>query len=329
MMASTHSAAAGAGGPTIRLGVSACLLGQEVRFDGGHKRDPFLVKTLGAFVEWVPVCPEMEIGLGTPRESVRLVRSAEGTRLVAPRSGLDHTEAMERWARSHLDELARLRLHGFVLKKDSPSCGLFRVRLYSAKGQATRDGRGLFARELLERFKLLPAEEEGRLQDMPLRENFLERVFAYERWLRLLEEHPTPRGLVAFHTVHKLAVMSHSPAHYQRLGRLVARAGKTPWRELEAGYGELFMEALAVRATRGKHVNVLQHLAGFVSKAMGKEDRRELEEAISDYRSGHVPLIVPLTLLRHHLRRHEAPPWALEQVYIAPYPKELMLRNHV
>lgn len=317
------------GDPAIRLGVSACLLGEEVRYDGGHKRDPFLVKTLGRFVTWVPVCPEMAIGMGSPRESVRLVEEGGSVRMVAPRSGRDFTERMETWARAHAEELARARLHGFVLKKDSPSCGVFRVKTHHAKGLPTRDGRGLFARELVARFKLLPVEEEGRLHDMALRENFIERMFAYERWLRLLDEDPTPKGLVRFHTVHKLTVLSHSPEGYAKLGRIVARAGRTPWEELCERYGTLFMESLCVPATRGRHVNALQHLAGFVSDAMTAADRAELAESVADYRTGHVPLIVPLTLLRHHLRGRGAPDWATSQVYLTPYPKELMLRNHV
>lgn len=316
--------------PVIRLGVSACLLGEEVRYDGGHKRDLFLLRTLGRFVQWVPVCPEVAIGLGTPRESVRLVQHEDGVRMVGHKSGTDRTDAMVAWAREHMGELERARLHGFVLKKDSPSCGVFRVKRYSPSGgPSTRDGQGLFARELIARFELLPVEEEGRLSDMALRENFIERVFAYERWLKLLDEDPTPKGLVRFHTIHKLTVLAHSPEGYAKLGRIVARAGKTPWPELSERYGRLFMESLRVLATRGRHVNALQHLAGFVSEAMTDDDRAELNAAIADYKAEHVPLIVPLTLMRHHLRNRAAPDWALSQVYLSPYPKELMLRNHV
>jgi uncharacterized protein YbgA (DUF1722 family)/uncharacterized protein YbbK (DUF523 family) len=315
--------------PVIRLGVSACLLGEQVRYDGGHKRDLFLLETLGRFVEWVPVCPEVEIGLGIPRESVRLVETDAGVRMIAPKSGKDHTEKMESWAAAHMAQLERARLHGFVLKKDSPSCGLFRVKIRRENGYAAeRNGRGLFARELVARFRFLPVEEEGRLHDMPLRENFIERVFAYQRWLRLLEDDPTPRGLVAFHTVHKLTILSHSPDHYRKLGRLVARAGRSDWAETSERYGETLMEALSVLTTKGRHVNVLQHLAGFVKAAMSRDDREELAAAVADYRAGHVPLVVPLTLLRHHLRGNDAVAWATSQVYLSPYPKELMLRNH-
>ena len=315
--------------PTIRLGVSTCLLGEEVRYDGGHKLDRFLVNTLGSFVEWVPVCPEVEIGLGTPRESMRLVDDPEAPRLIAPKSSHDYTERMQTWARERLEELAAVKLHGFIFKKDSPSSGLFRVRVYDQNGMPRRVGTGIFPREVMKRFPLLPLEEEGRLHDMRLRENFIERIFVYYRWTRLLEEDPTPGGLVRFHTAHKLTLMAHSPAHYQEMGRLVAQAGTLPWTELVETYGRLLMEGLEVLGTPGKHTNVLQHLMGFLKDVLSKEDKAELLGLIEDYRQGLVPLIVPLTLLQHHLRRHPVPDWVHQQVYLNPYPKELMLRNHV
>jgi uncharacterized protein YbgA (DUF1722 family)/uncharacterized protein YbbK (DUF523 family) len=315
--------------PTIRLGVSTCLLGEEVRYDGGHKLDRFLVNTLGPFVEWVPVCPEFEIGLGVPRESLRLVGDPEAPRLIAPKSGQDHTERMQTWARKCLEELAATKLHGFVFKKDSPSSGLFRVRVYDDKGMPRRVGTGIFPREVMKRFPLLPLEEEGRLHDMRLRENFIERIFVYYRWTHLLEEDPTPGGLVRFHTSRKLTLMAHSPSHYQEMGRLVAQAGSLPWEELVETYGRLLMEGLKVLGTPGKHTNVLQHLMGFLKDVLSKDDKAELLGLIEDYRQGLVPLIVPLTLLKHHLSRHPVPDWVHQQVYLNPYPKELMLRNHV
>ena len=315
--------------PVIRLGISTCLLGEQVRYDGGHKHDRYLTGTLGQFFEWVPVCPEVEIGLPIPRESMRLVGDAENPRLIAPKSGADHTDRMKAWAQGRLEELAALDLCGFVAKKDSPSSGLFRVKVYNEHGMAQRNGTGIFPRELMNRFPLLPLEEEGRLNDMPLRENFLERVFAYYRWTRMLDEEPTPGGLVKFHTAHKLTLMAHSPAHYQEMGRLVADAGKRDWDELTAEYGAKLMEGLSVLGTRGKHVNVLQHLMGFLKNHLSGEDKQELLGLIEDYRQGLVPLIVPLTLLKHHLHRHPVPDWVHQQVYLNPYPKELMLRNHV
>jgi uncharacterized protein YbgA (DUF1722 family)/uncharacterized protein YbbK (DUF523 family) len=313
----------------IRLGVSKCLLGHEVRYDGGHKLDRFLVNTLGNYVEWVPVCPEVEIGLPIPRESLRLVGEHDAPRLVAPKSGSDHTERMQDWAVERVEELARIGLHGFVFKKDSPSSGLLRVKVFDSNGVPSRVGTGIFPREVMKRFPLLPLEEEGRLHDMHLRENFIDRVFAYYRWARFLDQEPTPGGLIAFHTAHKLTVMAHSPARYRELGRLVARAGSPPWEELAEAYARSLMDALQVMTTPGKHANVLQHLMGFLKVTLSSEDKQELLGLIEDYRHGLVPLIVPLTLLKHHLNRHAVPDWVHEQVYLYPYPKELMLRNHV
>jgi uncharacterized protein YbgA (DUF1722 family)/uncharacterized protein YbbK (DUF523 family) len=315
--------------PTIRLGVSTCLLGEQVRYDGGHKLDRYLVNTLSLHVEWVPVCPEVEIGLPTPRESMRLIGDPEAPRLIAPKSGRDYTETMQSWARERLVELAAVKLHGFIFKKNSPSSGLFRVRVYDQNGMPQRVGTGIFPREVMKRFPLLPLEEEGRLHDMRLRENFIERVFVYYRWTHLLEEDPTPGGLVRFHTAHKLTLMAHSPSHYQEMGRLVAQAGSLPWEGLVETYGRLLMEGLKVLGTPGRHANVLQHLMGFLKDALAKEDKAELLGLIEDYRRELVPLIVPLTLLQHHLRRHPVPDWVHQQVYLSPYPKELMLRNHV
>jgi uncharacterized protein YbgA (DUF1722 family)/uncharacterized protein YbbK (DUF523 family) len=315
--------------PVIRLGISTCLLGERVRYDGGHKLDRFLVHTLGQYVEWVPVCPEVEIGLPVPRESMHLVGDPEAPRLVAPKSGMDHTDRMKAWAKGRLEELAAMNLCGFVAKKDSPSSGLFRVKVYNEHGMAQRNGTGIFPRELMNRFPLLPLEEEGRLNDMPLRENFIERIFAYYRWTRMLDQEPTPGGLVKFHTAHKLTLMAHSPQHYTEMGRLVADAGKRDWEELTTEYGTKLMEGLAVMGTRGKHVNVLQHLMGYLKNHIASEDKQELLGLIEDYRQGLLPLIVPLTLLKHHLSRYAVPDWVHQQVYLNPYPKELMLRNHV
>jgi uncharacterized protein YbgA (DUF1722 family)/uncharacterized protein YbbK (DUF523 family) len=315
--------------PSLRLGVSACLLGEQVRYDGGHKRDLFLLNTLGTFVQWVPVCPEVEIGLGMPREAIRLVGEVDDPRLVGVKSGRDLTATMRTWAREQLEGLAALRLHGYVLKKNSPSCGLFRVRVYDHNDVPARTGRGIYADELVKRLPLMPVEEEGRLHDLPLRENFIERVFAYYRWTRLLDEDPTPGGLVRFHTAHKMTLMAHDPAAQRALGRIVAGAGDGEWEAIARDYGQGFMAALGKLATAKRHTNVLQHLMGYLKDDLSRADKAELLGLIEDYRLGLVPLIVPLTLLKHHLRRHDVPDWMHRQVYLNPYPKELMLRNHV
>ena len=312
----------------IRLGVSACLLGREVRYDGGHKRDQFLTDTLGAFVEWVPVCPEVEIGLGIPRDTIRLVGDTAAPRLVVEKTGEDLTARMQRYARAKTRELESLDLHGYVLKRGSPSCGLFRVRVYDTEGVARGSGPGAYARALTERLPLLPVEEEGRLGDPALRENFIERVFAMARWRAFVAHRPGPSDLVAFHTAQKFAVLAHSPSHYATLGRLVAAAGGTRLAARLTEYGALLMQALSIRATRARHTNVLQHLAGFFKRQLGPAERAEIADVIRDYRLGLVPLVVPLTLIKHHVRRLGVA-YLADQVYLSPHPKELMLRNHV
>jgi uncharacterized protein YbgA (DUF1722 family)/uncharacterized protein YbbK (DUF523 family) len=318
----------------VRIGISACLLGQEVRYNGGHKRDAFLTDIFGRYVEWVPVCPEVEIGLGTPRPAMRLVRIGEDTRLVTPETGADHTEAMRGWGERRVEELAGEGLAGYVLKKDSPSCGMERVKLYpmSAMGEKTmpvKEGRGLFAEALIRRFPGLPVEEEGRLHDPPLRENFITRVFVRERWMREEERGWTRAALMRFQETHKFLIMARNQAGMRRLGRLL---GDSPRDETAAAlarrYHDELVEVLRRPPTRRGHTNVLQHLAGFVSDGLDRGDRLELTESIERYHAGLLPLIVPITLLRHHVRRLGTE-YLRDQVYLHPHPQELMLLNHV
>jgi len=317
-----------------RIGISRCLLGDEVRYDGGHKRDHFLVSTIGRFVEWVPVCPEVEVGMGTPRESVRLAADEDGVaagaarvRLVGVRSGADWTRRMGDYAARRVRELQALDLDGYVLKKDSPSCGLLRVRVY-ASGGATRTGRGLFAEALVERMPHLPAEEEGRLNDPVLRENFVERVFAYRRVRVFFATRWTLGGLVRFHTAHKLQLLSHSRQSYTELGRLVATGKDMSRGGLAERYRDTFMRALARPATRGRQADVMLHVLGHFKRRLDDGDRAELLGAIEDHRRGLVPLVVPITLIQHHVRRHQVE-YLAGQTYLEPHPRELALRNHV
>ena len=313
----------------LRIGISSCLLGNQVRFDGGHKRDRFLTDVLGPHVEWVPVCPELEAGMGVPREAVRLVGESRAPGMVGIRSGADHTSAMRRFAASRVRALAALDLAGFVLKKDSPSCGMERVRVYRpAGGVPSRAGRGLFAAALIAALPLLPVEEEGRLNDPVLRGTFIERLFCYRRWRNLVATRPARGALVRFHTVHKLTLLAHSPRHYADLGRLVGEGASASPAAVAARYGALFMEALAVHATPRKHTNVLQHIAGYCRRHLSAPARRELAAVIEDYGRGLVPLVVPITLLKHHVAEH-AIVYIADQLYLQPHPKELMLRNHV
>ena len=313
----------------LRIGVSACLLGQRVRFDGGHKRDPFLADALGRFVEWVQVCPEEGAGFGTPREAMRLVQTEAGIRLLTVRSRRDLTGELSAHSASQVSQLAALDLDGFVLKKDSPSCGLTRVKVYTEHGGPTRSGRGLFAQALCARLPLLPVEEEGRLCDPPIRENFVERLFAYRRLRGLLT---TPqlrtRDVVQFHARHKLLLLAHAPAAYAELGRLVAGVRDGALAAVAAGYGEIFMRALTTIATRGRHSNVLRHMAGYLRELLVDDARRDVATAIDDYQGGLIPLVVPVRLIAHYAKLHEVR-YLCEQFYLDPHPKELMLRNHV
>lgn len=286
----------------IRVGVSSCLLGQQVRYDGGHKRSDFVADILGARVTFVPVCPEVELGLGTPRPTLRLIRRGEDVRMVMA-DGRDYTDSMRTYARRRVERLKDEDLAGYVLKKDSPSCGLARVKVYEETGIPSKSGRGLYAEALLERWPHLPVEEEGRLQDEALRENFLERVSAYHRLQELFRGRWTVGSVVAFHTAHKLAVLAHTTEGYRRLGRLVADAKAMERPELREAYTAELMQSMTLLATPKKHANVLLHMLGYFRGQIDVGDRDELLTAIDDYREGRIPRIVPLTLIRHHVRR--------------------------
>ncbi len=323
--------------PTLRIGISACLLGERVRYDGGHKLDRFLTDTLGKFVEFVPVCPEVEIGMGTPREPIHLIELGGEIHLRGVKSDIDHTAAMRRYARQRVRQLAALDLCGYILKKDSPSCGMERVKVYAGgrignpsyvHGNPVRRGVGLFAEALLAGLPNLPVEEEGRLADPLLRENWVERIFAYQRLKALWSRRWKVDDLVALHTAHKFALLAHSPRAYAELGRLVAAARSLPRAELRERYEGQFMAALAKIATPGRHANVLQHMAGFLSDRLDAAARQELAGMIDDYRRGLVPLVVPITLISHHARQLDVK-YLRGQTYLHPHPKELMLRNHV
>ncbi len=321
--------------PKVRIGISACLLGEEVRYNGGHKRDAFLTDTFGRYVEWVPVCPEVELGMGTPRPPIRLERiggPSQSPRLIMPSTGGDYTDAMRDYAERRVAELARLDLDGYVLKKDSPSCGMERVKVYhpaSGSGAPSKDGRGLFTGILLARLPDLPVEEEGRLNDPALRESFISRVFVHHRWREGEREGWTRAALMRFHERHKFLLMARNQTAMRRLGRLLGDSDRSePMETLAAAYRQGLTEILRRPATRRGHANVLRHLAGYVSDALDRDDRAELAETVERYRLGLVPLIVPLTLIRHHVRRQGAG-YLQDQAYLDPHPHELMLLNHV
>lgn len=311
----------------VKIGVSACLLGEKVRWNGGHKKDRFITDTLGQFVDWVPVCPETECGLGIPRETLRLVGNADSPRLVTTKTKVDHTARMQKWAKSRLDDLANEHLCGFIFKGGSPSSGMERVKVYNEKGMPEKKGVGMFARAFLDRFPLIPVEEDGRLHDPKLREHFIEKIFVYKRWRELLEGRKTIGRLVEFHTVHKLLFLSHSPKHYREMGRWVAEGKKIRAMALYKQYETLMMDALRLKTTVKKNSNVLQHMMGYFKKDLTGDEKNELLDIFDRYRSGYVPLIVPITLMNHYVRKYRQP-YLGRQIYLNPHPIELKLRNH-
>jgi len=314
-----------AGSDRLKLAVSACVLGQPVRYNGGHKRSALCVELLGQAFDFVPLCPEVGIGLGTPRPPIRLVGSPESPRAVGVGdASLDVTERLQEWAERVAATLEGVS--GVILMQRSPSCGPFRVKVYREDGRPPQFGSGIFAAALGRRLPELPIEEEGRLHDPVLLENFVVRVRAYGEWQRLLAGGLTRGSIVAFHSRYKYLLLAHDPAGYRTLGRMVAGLGEETPEAFAAHYFPAFMAALRRRATRGTHANVLQHLAGYLRRVLPAEERQELQELITQYREGVVPLVAPLVLLRHHLRRHPDP-YLAQQVYLEPHPPRLGLRN--
>ncbi len=312
---------------TIRIGVSSCLLGNFVRYDGGHQYDPFVSETLGRFVEFVPVCPEAGCGLGEPRETMRLVGEPERPRLMTTGTGIDHTDTLLSWARRKVRELKELRIEAFIFKSKSPSCGRERVKVHpQGGGVAKRVGVGLFAGVFLESFPLLPVEDEVSLHDPALRENFIERIFACHRW-RAIKDTLTAGALVAFHSRHRLQVMAHSARHCRAMGRVVAQSGGSPIDHLCDEYETLLLEALRLQATVKKNCTVLFHILGCFKKTLTPSEKQELLEVIERYRLEHLPLIVPITLLHHYARTYPQEDLS-GQYYLDPDPLELRLRNH-
>ena len=312
----------------IPIGISSCLLGAKVRFDAGHKRDYYITDILGQYFSFVPVCPELEVGMGVPRESVRLIGSPDNPQMVGNKTGEDWTDRMNQYSRERVNRRDLQGLSGYLLKKGSPSCGMERVKVYSGKGAPSKQAVGLFARALIERNPLLPVEEEGRLNDSRLRENFIVRVFAYHSLQELFKGKFSRGKVVEFHAGNKYLILAHSPAHYKQLGQLTAAISKLPPADFQYKYMNMFMEALKVKTTAKKNVNVLHHILGFLKKHLDSEDKKYLLEVIDDYRQELVPLIVPITLLKNYLHKCDIQ-YILGQTYLNPHPKELMLRNHV
>ena len=311
----------------IKIGVSSCLLGNKVRYNGGHAHDRFITGTLGEYVDFVPVCPEVECGLGTPRLTMHLKGDVDNPRLVTTKTGEDHTERMITWARKRLDELATEDLCGFVFKKNSPSSGMSRVKVFNDKGQPVKKGSGIFAGMFMKRFPLIPVEEDGRLNDPKLRENFIEQIFALKRWRDTVAKGKTRGNLVEFHTRNKMLIRSHSENHYRLMGKMVGAPKSMSPSALFNRYEETLIDALRLKSTVAKHTNVMMHMLGYFKKNLTGDEKQEMLEIIKAYRGEMVPLVVPLTLFSHYVRKYDQP-YLEQQTYLNPHPTALKLRNH-
>jgi len=312
----------------IKLGIAKCLLGEKVRYDGSQKLDRYLRDVLGQYVEWVPVCPEVECGMSIPREAVRLVGDLDSPRLVGRSSGKDWTDTMHEWGKGRLDRLAHEDICGYVFRFGSPSNGMNRVKVYQDGNRVRHDGTGMWARMVMEKFTDLPFEDDGRLHDPALRENFISRVFTLKRWRDAMSEGFTARALVEFHTCHKMLIMAHNEKIYRAMGKIVARAGTDVPELIFPEYFEMLFNALTYKLTVKKHINVLMHAFGYFKKDLNADEKQEMLELLDQFSKELIPLVAPVTLLNHYVRKYSKD-YLAKQYYLNPYPAELMLRNHV
>lgn len=312
--------------PPIRIGVSSCLLGNRVRYDGDHKHDTLITDVLGRFFDFVPVCPEVAIGMGVPRPPIQLVSAAGGLRAVGvDNKQVDVTAALATYGRRMTRELKGIS--GYIFKSKSPSCGIQSAKVHTRRGRPSNKGTGIFAHEFTQRLPLLPVEDEVGLNAIPIRENFIERIFCYRRWQDLIASDLTRRKLARFHAIHRLTLMAHGNGHGQPLERLVD-ASATSLAEQSRLYAHGFMAILRHPATRRHHTRVLKHVLGYLASKLHQGDDAELRDAINEYRRGRFPWIAPVTLLNHHLR-HFPHPDLTDQVYLKPSAQELLLRGYV
>ncbi len=313
---------------TVKLGVSACLLGQSVRYDGQHKLDHYISDVLGKYVEWLPVCPEVECGMSIPREAMHLTGTPESPHLLTIHTGIDHTAKMKAWCKKRVNELAKEDLCGFIFKSNSPNSGLLRVKVFNAKGIPEKNGVGFFARAFTECFPLIPVEEEGRLHDSGIRDRFIDHVAVYSRWREYVKTENTVRGLQNFHARHKYMIMAHSPKDVAPLGRIAANATEAKLKEVQMEYLDLLVSALKLQATVRKNTNVLQHIAGYFKKELEGFEKNELKKSIEEYHQENFPLLATLVLLQHFAKKYNKH-YLLEQYYLNPSPMELYLKYHV
>lgn len=313
----------------IKIGVSSCLLGEKVRWNGDHKQDRYVREILGNYFEYVPVCPEMEVGMGVPRETVALYGTLEEPKMISKKSKIDWTERMNRYLKDRINQLTHDELSGYIFKSKSPSCGIARVPVFSETDRSkAMHGAGMFANAFIKNFPLVPIEDEGRLNDAKIRENFIVRVFCFNRLQKLFSKGFSKGAVVDFHTRHKFLLLAHSRNHYSELGKLVANVNSLNPKQFKTKYSELFMEALAYKSTAKKNADVLLHMMGFLKKVLTKGEKEDILSNIEDYRKELLPLIVPVTLIRHQVKKYKVE-YLLDQIYLNPHPKELMLRNHV
>ena len=310
----------------IKIGISRCLLGENVRYDGGHKLDRYITETLGKYFDYVGVCTEVECGMTTPREALRLVGDPAAPRLMTQKTKKDYTDQMQDWGRRRLDGLEPEELCGYIFKAKSPSSGMTRIKVYQENGAPLTTGVGIWARMFMDRFPLLPAEDDGRLHDPRIRENFIERVFVFKRFRDMIKKGENTGNLVEFHTRHKLLIRAHSEEVYKEMGKLVAEAKGRD--NVFAEYLDLLTRALQLQTTVKKHRNVLTHILGHFKKDLSSDEKKEMLELIDHYASGLVPLIVPITLINHFVRKYDEQ-YLKGQYYLNPHPIELKLRNHV
>ena len=313
----------------IKIGMSSCLLGEEVRWDGDHKHDQYVRDVLGSYFDYVSICPEVDVGMGVPRETVALYGTLENQKMITKRSKTDWTKKMNHYTKDRIHELTKENLCGYVFKSKSPSCGIGKVPIYSEFGSSRmRHGSGMFASSFVKVFPLVPVEDEGRLHDPVIRENFIVRIFCFHRLQLLVRKSFSIGSLVRFHTRHKFLILSHSRKKYDDMGELVANAKKIKTAELKTRYSKLFMAALTYKSTPKKNTDVLLHMTGFLKKILTREEKKNILSVIEDYRRELLPLVVPVTLIYHQVKKHNIE-YLLDQVYLNPHPKELMLRNHV
>jgi uncharacterized protein YbgA (DUF1722 family)/uncharacterized protein YbbK (DUF523 family) len=314
---------------TIKIGVSSCLIGEKVRWNGDHKQDRYVREILGNYFEYISMCPEMEVGMGVPRETVALYGNLEDPKMISKKTKTDWTERMASYIKDQMKTLTHENLCGFIFKSKSPSCGIARIPVFSETDRSkARHGAGMFANAFLKKFPLIPIEDEGRLNDAKFRENFIIRVFSFNRLQKLMDKDFSRGALVDFHTKHKFLMLAHSRKHYTALGSLVANSKSLKYEEIKVQYSKLFMEGLTYKSTPKKNTDVLLHMMGFLKKVLTKGEKEDILTTFEDYRKELLPLIVPVTLIRHQVKKHNIE-YLKDQIYLNPHPKELMLRNHV